>query len=968
MLKLKQLFILIAVTIFSMPDFSAQNNKSPKSTGTALSKAVESQFKMRADIKPGDYIEKTVIVKVKSQFSSICAPGKIENPRFKTLFTSIGGVDLVKKFPHTKAPERLVNERGERLTDLTLIYEFSYGASVSLEKVINKFAALQLFEYVEPHYIQQLCFTPNDPNLSTQYAITNIQAEAAWGVNTTTARGDTNVVIGITDTGVEPNHPDLKNNIKHNYADIIGGGDADGDGYVDNFSGWDVGENDNDPTYNTNSHGVHVSGISAASVDNSIGVAGVGFKCKFLPIKITDANGLLTGSYEGITYAADHGCAVINCSWGGSDGGQLGQDIINYATINKNALVIAAAGNDGVDMAFYPAAYKYVISVANTKSDDRRSASSNYNYTVDVCAPGESINSTYPVNGYSSQTGTSMSAPCASGAAAIIKSFFPSYTALQVGERLKVTCDNIYPLMNPNLANKLGNGRINLFKALTSAASPSVVMSQRDYTDNNDDTFVIGDTLRLTGDYTNYLGPTTNLTATLSTTSPYVSIIDGTTTLGAVSTLGVANNNVDPYTIKILPTAPANQVVQFKLAYSDPATSYTAYEFFSVIVNVDYINITINDVATTISSGGRIGYSQDNQAGGLGFNYMNNGTILYEAGLMVGVNGTKVSDAIRGVTAPETDFQSVVATRNIVPATFSEFDVDGTFKDNLASSPLPVTVHHRAFAWSTTGNRKFVIVHYAIINTGTATLTNLYAGIFADWDIDIATFGSNRAAFDAANKMGYAYYTGTNGTYAGIKLLTSTAPVVHYAVDNVAGGAGGADLSTGGYDGTEKYLTLSTNRANAGVAGAGADVIDVVSTGPYSVAVGDSVIVAFALIAGDNLSDIQTSAVNAQIKYNGLNMTTGITNSFTENSEQMLVYPNPATNQSVIDITITQETLVELKILNIFGAEIELIASGKMQAGPHRFVYDLSALSSGSYYYQLTTGSKKQVKKLMIIK
>ncbi len=972
MIKLKQLFVLIVAAVISISGLIAQIIKSdiklPAHTQLARYNKPASRFKMPSGIKSDDYIEKTVIVKVKQQFRSICSDDKIENSLFKSLYNSIGGISLVKKFPHTKAPERLVNEQGQPLADLTLIYEFSYSGSFQLEKVISKFAALQLFEYAEPHYLQHLCYTPNDPNLSTQYAITNIQAEAAWGVNNTTARGDTNVVIGITDTGVEPNHPDLKNNIKHNYADIIGGGDTDGDGYIDNYSGWDLGENDNDPTYNVNSHGVHVSGIAAASVDNRIGIAGVGFNFKFLPIKITDAGGILTKSYEGITYAADHGCAVINCSWGGVGGGQMGQDVINYATINKNALVVCAAGNDGLDEVFYPAAYKYVISVANTKSDDRRSTSSNYNYTVDVCAPGENINSTWPVNGYSSQTGTSMSAPCVSGAAAIVKSFFPSYTALQIGERLKVTCDNIYSLMSPIYANKLGNGRINLFKALTLGSSPSVLMTQRNFTDNNDETFVIGDTLRLTGNFINYLGATVNLTAALSTTSPYVSILDGTTTLGAVNTLGIVNNNGDPYTIKILPSAPANQSVLFKLTYTDPATSYTAYEFFTVIVNVDYMNITINDIATTISSGGRIGYSQDGQVGGLGFNYMNNGTILYEAGLMIGVDGTKVSDAIRGVTTPEADFQSVTAVRNILPAVFSEFDVDGTFKDNLATTPLPVTIHHKAFAWSNAGNRKYVIVQYIIKNTGTSGLTNLYAGIFADWDINAVTFASNRASFDAANKMGYAFYTGNNGTYAGVKLLTNSAPVLHYAVDNIVGGAGGADLSTGGYDGNEKYLTLSTNRSDAGASGAGADVIDIVSTGPYSIAAGDSIRVAFAVIAGDNLSDIQTSAVNAQIMYDGLYAPLGISSLNTNSLDMMSVYPNPADNQAVIDITIAEEAVIELKIFNILGEEIKVIASGKMQAGNHRFIQDLSSLAGGLYYYQLTAGGKKQVKKLMVNK
>jgi serine protease len=954
--------ILISIALFmSAYLFSQQLDADFKTTGSNASQISASQ-------QPS-YIEKTIIIKVKSEFRSVCDINKIDNNRFNQLYQSIGGTGLNKKFPAAKIPNKLVNERGESLADLSLIYEFTYSAPVSVEKIISKCVSLQLFEYAEPHYIQQLCYTPNDPSLSTQYAITNIQAEAAWGINTTTARGDSNIVIGIVDTGVDPNHEDLQSKIKHNYADVIGGGDDDNDGYVDNFSGWDLGENDNDPTYNANPHGVHVSGIAAAATDNAKGVAGIGFNCKFLPVKIANASGVLTQSYEGIVYAVDHGCSIINCSWGSETASQLGQDIINYATINNNVLVVAAAGNNSLDEPFYPAAFQYVISVANTKSDDRRSSSSNYNYTVDVCAPGESINSTFPANTYSLQTGTSMSSPCVAGAAAIVKSFYPSYTALQVGERLKTTCDNIYSLMSPIYANKLGNGRINLYNALTQAVSPSVKETQRSITDNNDNTFAINDTLRIRDVYTNYLGSTTNLTVTLSTTSAFVSILDGTTALGSIPTLGTATNNSDPYTIKIVPNAPPNQVVQFKLTYSDPGTSYTAYEFFSVVVNVDYINININDIATTISSAGRIGYSQNSQGGGLGFNYLNGGTLFYESGLMVGVSGSQVSDAVRGATVPEADFQSLTTAHSVEPAVLSDFDVDGTFKDNLATSPLPVTVHHKAFAWNSVGDQKYIIVQYTIANTGTTTLTNLFAGVFTDWDIDAATYASNRASFDAANQMGYAYYTGTNGKYGGVKLLTHTAPVLHYAIDNVSGGAGGVDMLAGGYDGNEKYVTLSTNRSDAGVGAAGNDVIDVVSTGPYAILAGDSIKVAFAIIAGDNLTDLQTSAQHAQTKYDGINTntTTSILNNTTDGTNRMMVYPNPSVDETKITIDIAEESSVSLKILDVMGKEIVIVNENRMK-GQYQFIFNSSGIAAGIYYCQLTVGNKKSVQKLIVTK
>ena len=139
-------------------------------------------------------------------------------------------------------------------------------------------------------------YQPNDPSADsvTQYHLKNIQAYLGWAIS----KGDTNTVIGIVDTGTDWDHPDLQDNIKHNYADTIDGVDNDNDGYIDNYRGWDLGENDNDPSSSVSSFGVHhgtgVSGIAAATTDNSKGVAGVGFKCKFLPVKIFNDNNQLT--------------------------------------------------------------------------------------------------------------------------------------------------------------------------------------------------------------------------------------------------------------------------------------------------------------------------------------------------------------------------------------------------------------------------------------------------------------------------------------------------------------------------------------------------------------------------------------------------------------------------------------------------------------------------------------------------
>lgn len=156
---------------------------------------------------------------------------------------------------------------------------------------------------------------------------------------------------------------------------------------------------------------------------------------------------------------------------------------------------------------------------------------------------------------------------------------------------------------------------------------------------------------------------------------------------------------------------------------------------------------------------------------------------------MIGNNSAAVSDMVRGTTAgiADEDFGSSQAVSRQIPTILSDFDLQGNFTDNPATSPLGLNVKHKAFAWNTPGHTKYVIVEYTLTNKSAATFNSLYAGIFADWDIDDSTYGSNRAAFDAANKMGYAYYSGANGLYAGIKVLSNSAPALHYAIDNVTG-------------------------------------------------------------------------------------------------------------------------------------------------------------------------------------
>jgi serine protease len=966
---MKRIFTFTLLAAFAA-NLSARNTALTENSGRLPAQ----KYTPTTQLQPDEYMQNTLIIKVLPEFRANCTNEQINIQSVTDLFNMIGVDNIKKIYPNHKAPKEKFNKYGAPLVDLSLIYEAHYSSAIDLESAIGKLYRLGFFEFVEPHYIPKVDLIPNDPlsanntSSSGQYHlyITHCagSTQSGWDIST----GSATTIIGITDTGTLYTHADLMNQIAINTADPVGGGDQDGDGYIDNYRGWDVAMNDNDATWQGNQHGVHVCGCASAECNNSIGLCGTGFSCKFMPIKIADASGALIASYEGITYAADHGCSIINCSWGGGGGGSYGQGIVDYATNNMDALVVAAAGNNGLDEMFYPAAFDHVLSVAATTSTDARASFSNFNYSVDICAPGNNVNATWTSPQYVQNSGTSMASPVCAGIAAIVRTYYPSYNALQAGERLKRTADDIYSVAansSSTYTDRLGTGRVNLYRALTDPAGPSVVYSNVGFDDWNDMTFVANDTVRMIGDFTNYLAATTNLNATLTVVSggTYVSILDGTTNVGALGTLATTNNNADPFQIKILPTAPINQPIVFKLNMMDG--TYSANQYFTLIVNVDYINITVNDVWTTITSKGLIGYNQPGQLQGLGFDYLQAGSLLYESSLMIGSTSANTNDMVRNGTPGNTDadFASLYTVRPVSPAQVSDFDVDGKFRDNVSSTPLPVTVHHKAYAWSTAPHRKYVIVKYTILNTGATSLTNLYAGIFADWDIDANSFGSNRTGFDAANKMGYAFFTQAGGKYCGIKLLTNSAPVNHYAIDNVSGGAGGIDIYDG-YDQSEKYLSMSTSRTVAGATGNGADVCDVVSSGPFTVAANDSITVAFALIAGDDLSDLQNSAIDAQTMWDAIPLAT----IETHNTGAAIInaFPNPTSGSTEILYNVAEAGYSEIRILDATGRLANTLGEGDKQPGNYSVRLETANLPDGMYLIQMLTIKGTITRKLVV--
>ena len=375
--------------------------------------------------------------------------------------------------------------KNAKTNSLSNVYKIIFPEDTDLTKIANEYRKDPNVEYAEPNYVYQHCSIPNDPRYFEQWALPIIDAPDGWDIE----NGSSDIVIAITDTGVDYNHLDLKDNIWINPVEDLNdngivdpsdfnGIDDDGNGCIDDLRGWDFVNNDNDPV-DDKFHGTHCAGIAAAVTNNSIGIAGVAYGCKIMPVKGLNHEG--SGTAEDlakcITYAAENGADVISMSWGGGPYNILIRDSIAYAS-SKDVVLVAAAGNCNNSYIHYPSSYKGVISVSATDENDEKAHFSNYGYNVDVAAPGMHILSTFPNNNYNELMGTSMSCPHVSGLAALILSKNTcSYNQEMVTTIIKNSVDPV------TSEHYIGTGRINLTKALTKDPAVAILDSDLENTE-----------------------------------------------------------------------------------------------------------------------------------------------------------------------------------------------------------------------------------------------------------------------------------------------------------------------------------------------------------------------------------------------------------------------------------------------------------------------------------------------------
>ncbi|NOY06373.1 MAG: S8 family serine peptidase [Chlorobi bacterium] len=955
------------------------------------------------DRLPADaqFVPHTVIVKFRESERKHLTRHSVGVASIAPVFTEYGVYTAEQMYPN----HRPVLSKAGREVDLSRMYRLEYSSDADPITVAKALSAYPEIEYAEPEQIHHVVYTPTDPKAAQQYHLKQIKAYEAWDIT----KGSKDIVIGIVDTGVDWKHKDLRANIWINPGEDVNNDgkltladynnvDDDGNGFVDDIIGIDfIGpdqfqgskyyDNDPQPTATGNPHGTHVAGIAAAVGENSIGVVGVAYKCKILPIKCGDDKGTrsIRRGYEGIVYAADMGAKIINCSWGGGGYLQSEYDQVEYATA-KGSLVVAAAGNDNSEKFSSPAAYPQILAVSNVTSNDVKNGSSNYGTWVDVAAPGTRILSTVsrPANGYQSAgwSGTSMASPVAAGVAALVLAKNPNMTPLQVAMQVRVTSDNIDGKNAARFKRKLGYGRVNAYRALTEQ-SPAVRLSSHAISDsktgNGNGIIDPGEDIAVTMKFKNYLAPTTNAIVTLTTTSNYVEIVDGTFILGTMGTGDEKENGANPFVIRIKQNIPLNEEINLITEIKDG--SYSDYDGFTIIAQPTYRDHTANEILTTLSNDGNIGFDDFSGMRGRGFIFQNNGyNVLFEGGLMLGamVNGdVRVVDVVRNEagSVQNADFGSNKPLTMTTPGPVAAQEGTATWTDQRANARdrLGVQVHLNSYEFTDPGTTNILILRYDIKNTSGVTLENFHAGLFFDWDIGTSAY-TDYANIDTDLMMGYALDNSKEvPTHVGVMVLTRDKPTHYTAINNPDPDDNGRFGIHNGFTKEEKWASMSSGILQRSTQET--DISQVIGNGPYTLKPGESVTIAFAVLAGLSVKELKESVPTALTLWDKITKPTAVDHPGVSRFALSESFPNPFGASSIsgqrtatVSFSAAATSPVRLDVVDEYGRAVTTLFDDIAPPGNHVVQWTPQNVPSGIYFLRLYTAQTVLTHKVVYIK
>lgn len=873
--------------------------------------------------------------------------------------------------------------------DLTRTFVITYDSGENPYILAAKIASLPGVAYAEPLYLHEITASPNDP-------IVNGNGHDYFGYHTffgawDVSKSSEDVVIAIIDSGVDYTHEDLRTKLWRNpepgraramFPDLFSQ-------VVNDSIGWDFWRSgtsqnpvqSNDPRGVFENHGTHVAGTAAADTDNGIGIAGTGWRARYMAVKAGGTQELpraIGFGYQGILYAAANGADIINCSWGGPNFSIFGQDVVTLATA-LGSLVVGAAGNSGSDQKFYPASYPEVLSVGSVDHrNGLRSGFSNYGYSVDVFAAGSSINSTIFGDQYGLKSGTSMAAPVVSGLAALIRAHNPDWSPIRIATQIKATANSIERDHPASFQFKLGNGVIDAFRALM-INRPGLKVVEAEFLNQAGDKLDIGEDGELTLTLVNYGESTSQLDLTLEALNPGIEISKIEPNPATVATDAEVSAR---FSVKISTGFNLSNVPEFLLRIEDRGTAYSDFAVLSYD-NILYDIHDANKILTSANTTGTIGFLNAlTSSGGVGFIPFNESTgdfsnpnILFEGALMIEtfVDSTGFNlDQARNETDLSRDFVPLSGFQFQMPRDPSAAAVGrGRFTTLQPGNRPHLDIELETFSYNEPGLDQAIIFKYAVTNMNNSRLNTTRIGLFNDWDI--TPYFQNNTAYDAAGDFIYTWSSQSGQPYAAVAHLGNIESA--FAIDNRYNGQQDS-LNFGltdGFSDQKKSWTLRAGQSKTTLGNT--DISIVTASGPFDIEPEATAVVGFIYAYGNSLADLRQQVQNAREKSTFRVSQPGLVlkeeGPFSEIPETTFLYPNypnPFNPSTTVRFYMDEVGEVNLSVYDLLGRRVTTLAEGPRAQGSHTVTYNAAGLSSGVYLLVLDANGNRQTRKMLLLK
>jgi len=870
---------------------------------------------------------------------------------------------------------------------------------------IEKIASRSEVQTVSPDYPVSLIAPMSEAAYSSKSG--SVDYFQATGVRELWKMGYTGkgrLVCGF-DTGVEWTHPALF----HNWKGGLQGG---------NSSAWFDPYNSSFPV-DANGHGTHTMGIMVGMTPSE--TLGVAYDARWIAAGVIDRGKSLDQTIADILLAfqwamdpdgnpqtTDDVPDVINNSWGLPLAARPPCDQTFWSAIDNleaaGIVVLFAAGNEGpyaqtirtpADRATSPTNSFSVGAVDNRYPDfpiasfSSRGPSGCDGISIkpEICAPGVSIRSSYLNGTYKALSGTSSAAPFIAGGVALLREFNPEATVDEIKNALLLSATDLGP---SGQDNDYGWGLVNLKKALDYMPSPPFPKVWLDSSYVESDTLIYPDgrsRFKLYLNLKNYGARVDSLNVVMKSLDTLIALEKDSLYFDSIGSKVTKLDTDSPLLFSCKGNLPSNYSASFQLMFFDNSGDYADSLKFSMTLNLTSSRNRgthdIGNFAFTLSNLGRYGLGDGSicPAGGKGFRFPKSGDDnLFEGAFMIGKSRTQVMDAARDQTGKFTrgDFVPSGDFTISTPGEISDQDGFGVFSDSGAINPIGLEIRQRSFSFANPPDDDYLILEFNLKNKTADTLKGIYPGLFFDWDISLSSPADDRVKRDTVEGIPLVYqYDSTSSVYLTI-LPLNQAPASNKLIDNQL-------YLSDGFTKEEKYLYLSgdtllpSDTASDFYAG---DWSMFSSAGPFVIPPLESITVAFAVVAGNDIIDLKDNIKAAKVKYYDVRTDVKsdqepiIPKSFSLKQN----YPNPFNPATTIpyrvggsQFMVHSSSHTTLKIYNILGQLVRTLVDEEKAPGNYKVIWDGKdnsgkEVTSGIYFYRLECSGSTETRKMILLR